>query len=56
MANNKTELKEFEVTIDQTWSETVRVKARNTREANKIGWEKWKPNKKNYKFYTHKKD
>ena len=46
-------MKKYEVTINQNWSEQVKVKAKNKAEAQKLAWEKWRANKKNYTFFVH---
>lgn len=48
--------KKYEVTIDQTWSETVNVKANNATEAKKMAWDKWKAQKVNYKILVQRKE
>ena len=40
----------FKININQVWSETVKVKARNVNEAKRRAWDKWKPKKSNYKL------
>lgn len=55
-AKKKKPIVEFEVNIDMTWSQTYRVKARTTGEANQKAWEKFKtrPPKRNFGFLTDK--
>ena len=48
MAKQKT----YEVTIDQTWSQTYKVKAKNQAEAKKKAWERFKPKKSLFKFWV----
>lgn len=40
----------YQVTISQTWSETVVVTAKNTREAKLKAWKKYNPKKMNHSF------
>lgn len=46
----------YEITIDQTWSETVKVSAKSEKEAKKKAFEKWKPKKGNYKIFVDKQN
>ena len=48
--------KKYEVTIYQTWSETLNVEAINATEAKKLAWNKWKAKKANYGMLVHRKE
>ena len=43
-------LREFEVTINQKWSETYKVKAKTQSEARRKAWEKFKPKRSLYEL------
>lgn len=44
----------YRVTIEQVWSEEVEIFAKNSKEAKKKAWEKYKPKKRNWRFWTYK--
>lgn len=47
-------MKTFEVFINQTWSESYRVKAKNKSEAKSKAWARHKPKKSNYDLIAEK--
>lgn len=47
---------EYMVNICQTWSEDVKVKAKNARQANTRGWDQWQAKKNNYQISAKRID
>lgn len=45
--------KTFEVTIEQVYAETYKIKAKTESEARKLAWRKYKPKRKLYRFWIN---